>query len=116
MCGSGAARKEQVQRMVAALLGLEAPPASDHAADALALAICQRTRRAVGSCGRASAVMRLGCNCELQTRRPGPGAESEHMIASLSGKVTERRADHVVIECGGVGFRVAVSSQTLGPG
>ena len=35
------------------------------------------------------------------------------MIASLSGKVAERRADHVVIECGGVGFRVAVSSQTL---
>ena len=35
------------------------------------------------------------------------------MIASLSGKVTDRRADHVVIECGGVGFRVAVSSQTL---
>jgi len=35
------------------------------------------------------------------------------MIASLSGKVAERRPDHVVIECGGVGFRVAVSSQTL---
>jgi holliday junction DNA helicase RuvA len=35
------------------------------------------------------------------------------MIASLSGKVTDRRPDHVVIECGGVGFRVAVSSQTL---
>ncbi len=35
------------------------------------------------------------------------------MIASLSGKVTDRHADHVVIECGGVGFRVAVSSQTL---
>jgi len=35
------------------------------------------------------------------------------MIASLTGKVAERRADHVVIECGGVGFRVAVSSQTL---
>jgi crossover junction endodeoxyribonuclease RuvC len=40
VCGSGAARKDQVQRMVAALLGLAAPPASDHAADALALAIC----------------------------------------------------------------------------
>jgi crossover junction endodeoxyribonuclease RuvC len=40
VCGSGAARKDQVQRMVGALLGLEAPPASDHAADALALAIC----------------------------------------------------------------------------
>jgi Holliday junction DNA helicase RuvA len=35
------------------------------------------------------------------------------MIASLSGRVADRRADHVVIECGGVGFRVAVSSQTL---
>jgi holliday junction DNA helicase RuvA len=35
------------------------------------------------------------------------------MIASLSGKVAERRPDHVVIECGGVGFRIAVSSQTL---
>jgi crossover junction endodeoxyribonuclease RuvC len=40
VCGSGAAAKDQVQRMVAALLRLDAPPASDHAADALALAIC----------------------------------------------------------------------------
>jgi crossover junction endodeoxyribonuclease RuvC len=40
VCGSGAAGKDQVQRMVAALLGLETPPTSDHAADALALAIC----------------------------------------------------------------------------
>jgi crossover junction endodeoxyribonuclease RuvC len=40
VCGSGRAGKEQVQRMVAALLGLPEPPASDHAADALALAIC----------------------------------------------------------------------------
>ena len=49
VCGSGAARKDQVQRMVAALLGLDAPPASDHAADALALAICH----AHNSLGRA---------------------------------------------------------------
>ena len=40
VCGSGAAAKDQVQRMVGALLGLAAPPKSDHAADALALAIC----------------------------------------------------------------------------
>ena len=40
VCGTGAAAKDQVQRMVAALLGLEAPPRSDHTADALALAIC----------------------------------------------------------------------------
>ena len=36
------------------------------------------------------------------------------MIASLSGKVLERGAEHAVIECGGVGFRVGASSQTLG--
>jgi crossover junction endodeoxyribonuclease RuvC len=47
VCGHGGARKEQVQRMVAALLGLEQPPASDHAADALALAICHANRTAV---------------------------------------------------------------------
>jgi crossover junction endodeoxyribonuclease RuvC len=40
VCGSGAAQKRQVQRMVGSLLGLPSPPASDHAADALAVAIC----------------------------------------------------------------------------
>jgi crossover junction endodeoxyribonuclease RuvC len=40
VCGSGAAAKGQVKRMVGALLGLPAPPESDHAADALAAAIC----------------------------------------------------------------------------
>ena len=40
VCGSGKAPKEQVQRMVGALLALPEPPAADHAADALAVAIC----------------------------------------------------------------------------
>jgi crossover junction endodeoxyribonuclease RuvC len=40
VCGNGRADKEQVARMVQALLGLEAPPRPDHAADALAVAIC----------------------------------------------------------------------------
>jgi len=40
VCGSGAAAKDQVQRMVSSLLGLPEPPQSDHAADALAVAIC----------------------------------------------------------------------------
>jgi crossover junction endodeoxyribonuclease RuvC len=40
VCGSGAAGKKQVQRMVGALLGLPEPPTSEHAADALAVAIC----------------------------------------------------------------------------
>jgi crossover junction endodeoxyribonuclease RuvC len=40
VCGSGRADKDQVQRMVAAVLTLPEPPRSDHAADALAVAIC----------------------------------------------------------------------------
>ena len=35
------------------------------------------------------------------------------MIALISGTVAVRRADHVVIDCGGVGYRLAVSAQTL---
>jgi crossover junction endodeoxyribonuclease RuvC len=40
VCGSGAAGKEQVARMVMTLLRLERVPEPDHAADALAVAIC----------------------------------------------------------------------------
>ena len=40
VCGSGRAEKDQVQRMVGALLTLPEPPKPDHAADALAVAIC----------------------------------------------------------------------------
>ena len=40
VCGSGAAGKKQVQRMVGTLLGLPELPTPDHAADALAVAIC----------------------------------------------------------------------------
>ncbi len=35
------------------------------------------------------------------------------MIALISGEVAVRRADHVVVDCGGVGYRLAVSGQTL---
>src|SRR5438105_65303 len=44
VCGSGRAGKDQVARMVARLLGLGAPPTPDHAADALAVAICEINR------------------------------------------------------------------------
>lgn len=42
VCGRGSAPKEQVQRMVGALLG--AQPGTDHAADALAVALCHVQR------------------------------------------------------------------------
>ena len=44
VCGHGRADKQQVARMVARLLGLTTAPASDHAADALAVAICDLNR------------------------------------------------------------------------
>lgn len=46
--GTGSAEKEQVQYMVRQLLGLEAAPRPDHAADALAAAICYTTH--AGAC------------------------------------------------------------------
>jgi crossover junction endodeoxyribonuclease RuvC len=40
VCGSGRAAKDQVARMVGALLGLAEDPHPEHASDALAVAIC----------------------------------------------------------------------------
>ncbi len=54
--GAGSAGKEQVQQMVASLLGLPEPPTPDHAADAFAVAICHAghtgTNAAVASIAR----------------------------------------------------------------
>jgi crossover junction endodeoxyribonuclease RuvC len=44
VCGHGRAGKDQVSRMVARLLGLTEEPGSDHAADALAVAVCDLNR------------------------------------------------------------------------
>jgi len=35
------------------------------------------------------------------------------MIALVAGEVAVRRGDHVVVSCGGVGYRLAVSAETL---
>jgi crossover junction endodeoxyribonuclease RuvC len=40
VCGYGRADKDQVQRMVKTILGMHEKPKPDHAADALAVAIC----------------------------------------------------------------------------
>jgi crossover junction endodeoxyribonuclease RuvC len=40
VCGYGRAEKQQVERMVQVILGLDAPPSPSHAADALAVGIC----------------------------------------------------------------------------
>jgi len=40
VCGYGRAEKQQIQKMVKAILGLHEEPTPNHAADALAVAIC----------------------------------------------------------------------------
>ena len=60
VCGSGSAAKAQVQQMVGTLLGLPAAPTSDHAADALAVAICH-----AGHLGRHQAAERAGAPMEV---------------------------------------------------
>lgn len=56
VCGHGGAAKDQVSRMVAQLLSLTRPPARDHAADALAVAICEINRAPLARAMAASAV------------------------------------------------------------
>lgn len=54
VCGSGSAQKDQVGQMVAGLLGLSVAPASDHAADALAVAICHAGHMGAAAAGQAA--------------------------------------------------------------
>lgn len=61
VCGAGGADKKQVQKMVGMLLGLPEPPTPDHAADALAVAICHG-----GSAGRQQATEALDALPEEQ--------------------------------------------------
>ena len=72
VCGTGAAGKKQVQRMVGALLSLPEPPAPDHAADALAVAICH-----AGSAGMRAAVASLG---EPRVIRNAPESERGPLV------------------------------------
>ena len=92
VCGNGRAPKEQVGRMVAALLVARR-----------AAAPRPRRRRARG--GR----------LPRQPRAAGAGAGGSRaaMIDLLQGELAVRGSDHVVVLCSGVGYRAAVSAQTL---
>jgi crossover junction endodeoxyribonuclease RuvC len=57
VCGSGRAPKDQVIRMVQALLALPEPPAPDHAADALAVAICHANRAPLAAASARAALV-----------------------------------------------------------
>ena len=101
-CAAAArAGKDQVQRMVAALLGLAEPPESDHAADALALAICHAQRQRRWTRHRlVRSPLRL-----RPERRPPRRRIRTHDRSAVRARCSSVRADHVVIDCGGVGYR-----------
>ena len=72
--GNGRAPKDQVQRMVARILGLDAPPTPADAADALALAICHLWRPpepSPGADGGGTAAQRAWASAEASARRAG---------------------------------------------
>jgi crossover junction endodeoxyribonuclease RuvC len=60
VCGSGRAEKGQVQRMVQSLLSLPELPRPDHAADALAVAICHAHRAPFAAAVASGATARMG--------------------------------------------------------
>jgi crossover junction endodeoxyribonuclease RuvC len=60
VCGSGGAAKDQVKHMVGILLNLPVEPPSDHAADALAVAVCHASHANSGINAEAVAVGAIG--------------------------------------------------------
>ena len=79
VCGSGHAPKQQVGRMVARLLALDAVPSPDHVADALAVAICELNaaplaRTVNAACDRAGNVVAPGGAGGRLRRREVPDA------------------------------------------
>ena len=135
MAGSGSADKAQVQRMVAAILGLKSLPQPDDAADALAMAICVAHRERPAAPGEAPAdrekaavldrssiepitrgrtpyerAVREALARERPARR-GPASRAidepgPAVIASVEGLVGAIAADSLVVEVAGIGYRV----------
>ena len=91
VCGSGRAAKDQVGRMVARLLGLDAVPTPDHAADALAVAVAELNRAPLT--GLVGAAMRpaAGARPAVPGRRParpagaGGGVSAATLARARSG-------------------------------
>lgn len=80
VCGNGRAGKDQVGHMVGRLLGLPGPPSPDHAADALAVAICE--------CNRAPLDHALARGLDLAPARGlelAPARELDHALPRSRG-------------------------------
>ena len=91
MCGNGPRGQGPGAADGPGAASLPEPPAPDHAADALAVAICHANGAPL----------------------PRAALSASHDRAARSGEVAVRRADHVVVSAGGVGYRLRVSAETL---
>jgi crossover junction endodeoxyribonuclease RuvC len=70
--GYGRADKKQVQELVRFLLGLKEIPRPDHAADALAAAICHAHTRGSAVARAARKIPAVSVNSLAKRRKPGP--------------------------------------------
>jgi crossover junction endodeoxyribonuclease RuvC len=85
VCGSGRAAKDQVGRMVARLLGLDAVPKPDHAADALAVAIAELNRAPLtGLVGASTQSRDAGARPATSPRRPARSAGSGRGVSAAT--------------------------------
>ena len=66
VCGHGRAAKDQVGRMVARMLGLPSVPTPDHAADALAVAVCDINRAPLANALAAASARAPGAHISLR--------------------------------------------------
>ena len=117
VCGYGAARKPQVARMVANLLGVPGIPGHDDVADACAVAVCHHHRARLGT-----------LTSRTRERRESTGdstsrsaARVHHSCASFDdradpggGALAQVGDDHVVVRMpGGVGYEVFCHLRTI---
>jgi crossover junction endodeoxyribonuclease RuvC len=85
VCGNGRAPKDQVGRMVKALLGLAEEPRADHAADALAVAVCHASRAPM-------AAALAGAGIRSQAVSPGSAGSGIRPQAASTGSAGAQRA------------------------
>lgn len=90
--GYGRADKKQVMDMVRRILSLQAVPKPDDAADAVAIALCHAR------------------SATSLIHQPG---EVWPMFYHINGVVTDIEPNLAVLECGGVGYALNVSLNTL---
>ena len=92
VAGWGGAGKDEIERMVQRLLGIDHPLRPVDAADAVALALCHLAH--------------------APTLTPDRSERGE-VIGSLRGRLLDRSEDEVLVEVNGIGYRVTVVPATV---